>query len=262
MERPRRPERPRGEAPGPAEAVSLERALSKLGHASRSRARALVSEGRVRVNGRVARDPLERVDVRRARIEVDGAPVRAERRIYLALHKPRGLVTTEHDERGRETVYSCLAYADLPRLVAVGRLDRESEGLLLFTNDTRWAQRVLDPASHVDRIYEVHVSGEVTAEALAQLRVGVESRGELLRVKAARRVRGGAAETVLELVLGEGRNRHVRRMLEALGLEITVLKRVAMGPVQLGRLGPGAHRLLTPAEVAALDPVGSSGRQP
>jgi 23S rRNA pseudouridine2605 synthase len=169
-------------------------------------------------------------------------------------------VTTESDERGRETVYSCLAGAGLPRVVAVGRLDRESEGLLLLTNDTRWAQRVLDPAGHVDRIYEVHVRGEVTDAQLAQLRAGVESRGETLRLKAARRVRAGKDLTVLELVLGEGRNRHLRRMLEALALEIEVLRRVAIGPVQLGRLGAGAHRLLSPAEVAALDPAGGGGR--
>lgn len=242
-------EESRGGVRPPRDQVSLERALSKLGYASRSKARALVMEGRVRVNGSVVRDPSLRVDVRRARLEVDGQPVRAETRIYIALNKPRGLVTTTQDERGRETVYACFADADLPRLVPVGRLDRESEGLLLFTNDTRWAQRVLDPSSHVDKIYEVHVEGDVDDALLAALRAGVESRGELLRVKAARRVRAG----VLEITLGEGRNRHVRRMLEGLGREITLLRRVAIGPVQLGRLGEGAHRTLTSAEIAALD---------
>lgn len=232
--------------------MSLERALSKLGFASRSQARGLIVEGRVRVNGRTVREPLERVDVRRARIEVDGAHVRPGSRHYIALHKPRGLVTSERDEKNRETVFSCLADAGLPRLVAVGRLDRESEGLLLFTNDTRWAQRVLDPAGHVDRVYEVHITGEAPDELLAALRAGVESRGELLAVKSARRVRQGESGSVLELVLGEGRNRHIRRMLEALGREITVLRRVAIGPVRLGRLGVGAHRELTAAEVQAL----------
>ena len=247
----------KGHREGPASSpggdqVSLERALSKLGYASRSQARALVLEGRVRVNGSVVRDPTLRVDVRRARLEVDGQAVKAAARVYIALHKPRGLVTTTQDERGRDTVYRCLADADLPRLVPVGRLDRESEGLLLFTNDTRWAQRVLDPAGHVDKVYEVHVEGDVDDALLDALRAGVDSRGERLRVKAARRVRAG----VLEITLGEGRNRQIRRMLEGLGREITQLRRVAIGPVQLGRLGEGAHRSLTAAEVAALDATG------
>jgi len=232
--------------------VSLERALSKLGFASRSQARVLVTDGHVTVNGEIVRDPLVRVDVRRARIAVDGEHVRPERRTYIALHKPPGLVTSERDEQGRDTVFSCLADANLPRLVAVGRLDRESEGLLLFTNDTRWAQRVLDPKRHVDRVYEVHIRGAASDELLDALRAGVASRGELLRIKAARRVRSSEAESVLELVLGEGRNRHIRRMLEGLGREITILRRVAIGPVRLGRLGAGAHRALTAAEVEAL----------
>lgn len=251
--------RPRG-AGGPkrpADSVSLERALSKLGFASRSQAHRLIEAGRVRVNGSVARDPALRVDVRRARIEVDGQAVRAERRVYVALHKPRGLVTTTQDERGRDTVYECLANADLPRVVPVGRLDRDSEGLLLFTNDTRWAQRVLDPASHVDKVYEVHIAGDADAGLLAALRAGVTSRGELLRVKAVRRVRAG----VLEVTLGEGRNRHIRRMLEGLGREVELLRRVAIGDVQLGRLGPGAHRMLTAAEVEALGGVVEGRRE-
>lgn len=232
----------------PQDSVSLERALSKLGFASRTQARRLVEEGRVRVNGSVVRDPTQRVDVRRARLEVDGQPVRAGKRVYLALNKPRGLVTTTADEQERATVYVCLADADLPRVVPVGRLDQESEGLLLFTNDTRWAQRVLDPATHVDKVYEVHITGDADDALLESLRAGVQSRGELLRIKAVRRVRAG----VLEITLSEGRNRHVRRMLEGLGRTIEVLRRVAIGPVQLGRLGPGAHRMLTEKEVEQL----------
>lgn len=236
----------------PADSVSLERALSKLGYASRSQARHMIEAGRVRVNGTVVRDPMQRVDVRRARLEVDGAAVKAERRVYIALHKPPGLITSVRDERGRDTVYSCLADADLPRVIPVGRLDQDSEGLLLFTNDTRWAQRVLDPAQHVDKVYEVHIGGAADEALLAQLRAGVLSRGELLRVKAVRRVRGNDADSVLEVVLSEGKNRHIRRMLEGVGREVRMLKRVAIGPVQLGRLGRGAHRSLTEAEIQAL----------
>ncbi len=147
------PRRPPDRRPG----VSLARALSKLGFCSRSQGRELVEEGRVRVNGAVRRDPELRVDPDRDRIEVDGARVAAEERVYLMLNKPRGLVTTASDERGRGTVYDVLDAPGLPFVSPVGRLDRASEGLLLFTNDTRWAARILDPATHLDKTYHVQV---------------------------------------------------------------------------------------------------------
>jgi 23S rRNA pseudouridine2605 synthase len=236
----------------PRPRVSLERALSKLGFASRTEARALILKGRVLVNGTVATDPMLRVDPARARIAVDGEPVRAAERVYIALHKPRGLVTTRRDEHGRDTVYVCFHGADLPTLVPVGRLDRDSEGLLLFTNDTRWAQRVLDPATHIEKRYEVHVSGPVAPELAEQLRAGVRTRrGEVLRAAGARVVRSGADLSVLEIVLEEGRNRQVRRMLEAQGLEVVRLLRRSIGPIRLGDLEPTRWRHLTDTELAA-----------
>jgi 23S rRNA pseudouridine2605 synthase len=232
--------------------VSLPRALSKLGLCSRSQGERLVLDGRVRVDGRVVRDPAHRVDPARARLTVDDAAVRAERKVYLALNKPRGLVTTRDDPQGRPTVYACLADASLPFVSPVGRLDRASEGLLLFTNDTRWAQRLLDPASHVDKTYHVQIDRLPDDALLARLRAGVDDDGERLAVKAARVLRAGTRTGWLEIVLDEGRNRHIRRLLGALGAEVLRLVRVAVGPVALGDLAKGAVRELTAAERRAL----------
>ncbi|HSJ15186.1 MAG TPA: pseudouridine synthase [Longimicrobiales bacterium] len=241
--------------------VSLERALSKLGFASRTAARALILKGRVQVNGSTVTDPALRVDPARARIAVDGEAVRAADRVYVALHKPRGLVTTLRDEHGRDTVYDCFHGAGLPPLVPVGRLDKDSEGLLLFTNDTRWAQRVLEPAKRVEKRYEVHVSGPVDETLLAGLREGVHTRrGDVLRAVSARVLRAGPAGAVLELVLDEGRNRHIRRMLEAVGLEVKRLLRSSVGPVRLGKLEPARWRHLTEAELAAFGELAPPSR--
>jgi 23S rRNA pseudouridine2605 synthase len=233
------------------EAVSLARALSKLGWCSRAEARVLVTEGRVAVNGAVVRDPERRLNLGRTRITVDGVQVRAGETRCIVLHKPPGYVTTTSDERGRRTVYDLLP-PGLPRLVAVGRLDRESEGLLLFTNDTRWADRLLDPALHVQKIYHVQVDGTVTDMHLAQAREGVAVQGH--GVMGFRKVRRLPEDGWLEVVLDEGRNRQVRRVLEALGLEVTRLVRIAIGGLQLGDLATGQVRELSTEEMAMLDP--------
>jgi 23S rRNA pseudouridine2605 synthase len=242
----------------PAEAVTLARALSKLGWCSRSEARRLVTAGRVTVDGSPVVDADRRVDVRRARIEVDGRIVRAEPAMYLMLNKPRGVVTTSADERGRRTVYDLLP-DDLPRLVAVGRLDLDSEGLLLFTNDTRWADRMLDPGRHVDRVYHVLVDGTLDRSVFARAMAGVDAgRGESLRLKSVRSLSGAGAGW-LEVVLDEGRNRQIRRVLEACGLDVVRLIRVAIGPLSLGTLGTGGTRVLTRAEKELLDECAAGG---
>lgn len=255
--------RPRPQA-APA-GVSLARALSKLGAGSRRDAERWVADGRVRVNGRPTRDARTRVDPRRDRLTVDGSPVRARAREYLALHKPRGVLTSHVSERGAPTVYDVLAAARPAaadaRLIAVGRLDKASEGLLLFTNDTRWASRVLDPAAHVPKRYHVHVDAVPDAALLDALRRGAAPADGLdawLRVRDARVLRAGARTGWLDLELDEGRNRHIRRLLGALGVEVKRLIRVAVGPVVLGGLAAGAVRALTPDERRALGaPLGA-----
>jgi len=228
--------------------VSLARALSKLGYCSRTQARVLIRAGRVQVNGAVQRAPSLRVDVRRDVIAVDGRRVTAADRVYLMLNKPRGLVTTTTDERGRETVYSCLAGAALPWVSPVGRLDKASEGLLLFTNDTRWAARVLDPAAHLDKTYHVQVDCLADDDLMQRMWDGVTDEGECLKVKHVRLLRHGTRNSWLEIVLDEGKNRHIRRMLEALGVTVLRLVRVTIGPLELGELKKGEYRHLTAAE--------------
>jgi 23S rRNA pseudouridine2605 synthase len=249
MTRPRRPHKPGAQG---ADAVSLARALSKLGWCSRAQARPLIEAGRVAVNGEIVRDADARVDVRRAHITVDGTSVRAARQVYLMLNKPRGWVTTTSDEHGRSTVYELLP-DDIPRVVAVGRLDLESEGLLLFTNDTRWADRITDPRTHLDKTYHVQVEKMPDDDTLQQMVAGVDvGRGETMSVKDVRRLRNKRRDYWIEVVLDEGRNRQIRRILAALGVEVLVLRRVAIGRVGLGDLGPGLWRALTPEEAEGL----------
>jgi len=242
--------------------VSLARALSKLGACSRGEGTRLVEAGRVTVNGVVVRDPARRVVPERDRLAVDGAPVRAAAPVYLMLNKPRGLVTTRHDPRGRATVYDRLAGADLPFVGPVGRLDQASEGLLLFTNDTRWADAILDPASHLPKTYHVQVDAQPGADLLARLRAGVTVEGgEHLAVADVRVLRLGTRNAWLEVVLDEGRNRQIRRLLEAVGIGVLRLVRVAIGPLVLGDLAKGAWRPLTPAERNSLAPAGRPSRR-
>lgn len=231
--------------------MSVARALSKLGWCSRAQAQELVNAGRVTVDGDVVRDPSFRVDMRSARMAVDGVSVRAQPRLYLMMHKPAGYVTTTADERGRRTVYDLLPH-EAPRVNAVGRLDLDSEGLLLFTNDTRWADRILDPAAHTDKVYEVQLARAPQSSVLERAIAGVHTgRGEALGFKAAAPMDRG--EEWIAVTIDEGRNRQVRRVLEALDCRVVRLIRAAIGPVRLGRLAPGEVRALTSAEKLSLD---------
>ena len=233
--------------------VGLARALSKLGYCSRSRACDLIRAGRVTLNGGICRNPEAPIRAERDRIEVDGREVAADAKIYHMLNKPRGAVTTASDEKGRETVY---AYLDenMPWLVPVGRLDKASEGLLLLTNDSEWAARVLAPGTHLDKTYHVQIAAIADAALLASIAAGVRTGdGVFLRAKSARIVRSGDKNTWLEIVLDEGKNRHIRRMLAQLGMEVLRLLRVAIGPLGLGDLPKGASRPLTDVEKCDLD---------
>ena len=233
--------------------VGLARALSKLGHCSRSEAFDLVLAGRVRLNGTVRRDPEARVHAENDRIEVDGQPVAATAKVYLMLNKPRGAVTTASDEKGRQTVYAFLDAA-LPWVAPVGRLDKASEGLLLLTNDSEWAAQITSPASHLDKTYHVQINKVADATLLESLGKGVRTDdGDFLGVVSVRTLRGGKKNTWLDIVLDEGRNRHIRRMLASLGVTVLRLVRVAIGPLPLGQLPKGSVRPLTSEQKQAFD---------
>ncbi|MGH9500331.1 MAG: pseudouridine synthase [Terriglobales bacterium] len=232
--------------------MGLARALSKLGYCSRSAAFRLIGKGRVTVNGTIQRDPERPVNWQRDRIEVEGRTTAAPAKIYLMLNKPRGVVTTASDEKGRKTVYAGLD-RNLPWLGPVGRLDKASEGLLLLTNDTDWAARVLAPETHLDKTYHVQIATVANDDLLTALVRGMASEGKILRAKAARLLRSGGKKSWLEIVLDEGKNRQIRRMLAAHEIEVLRLVRVAIGPLQLGELSKGGSRLLTNEEKQGLD---------
>jgi 23S rRNA pseudouridine2605 synthase len=233
--------------------VGLARALSKLGYCSRSHAAELIREGRVKLNGATRRNPETPVHVGRDRIEVDCRSVRAEGKVYLMLNKPRGVITTASDEKGRDTVYSLLR-PELPWVAPVGRLDKASEGLLLLTNDSVWAARVSDPDTHLEKTYHVQIRAVVDETLLAEMKKGIRAADDdVLRAKKASVLRSGEHNSWLEIVLDEGKNRHIRRMLDASGIEVLRLVRVAVGPLVLGKLAKGDCRALTSDERRAVD---------
>jgi 23S rRNA pseudouridine2605 synthase len=212
-----------------------------------------VREGRVRVNGRVVRDTELPVRQGVDRIDIDGEKSAPAGRVVLMLNKPRGLVTTVKDERGRATVYSCFADAALPWLAPIGRLDKASEGLLLFGNDPVWASRITDPRSGPAKTYHVQTDRLPDAALLAALEHGAASNGERLKARSARCLRSGEKTAWLEIVLDEGRNRQIRRLLDALDVSVVRLVRVAIGSLSLGALAKGRWRMLTQKEIDSLN---------
>lgn len=233
------------------------RVISKLGIASRSEAARWVVAGRVAVNGRVVRDPEHPVRQDRDTIRVDDRAVGAHERVYVMLNKPRGLVTTTRDELARDTIYRCLDDARidgarLPWLAPVGRLDKASEGLLLLSNDPGWAARITDPQVGIDKTYHVQIDRVPETAWLQRLVEGVDENGERLAAKSVRLLRAGAKHAWLEIVLDEGRNRQIRRLLAANGASVLRLIRVAIGSLPLGDLAKGGWRMLTAEELAAL----------
>lgn len=201
----------------------------------------------------MVRDPAVRVNPEKDLIEVSGRRPEPSPRVYLMLNKPRGLITTASDEKGRPTVFSCFKDSPMPRIFPVGRLDRASEGLLLFTNDNLWADLLLRPESAVPRTYHVQTKPVPAEEDLDKMRQGLQVSSEFLRVDSVRFLRSGEKTCWLEIILTEGKNRHIRRMMEALGYEVLRLIRVAFGPLTLGQLPKGAYRQLADDEVAALE---------
>lgn len=247
--------------PPPTTRTGLARALSKLGFCSRSRAAELIRMGKVSVNRAVRKNPEFPVVLGKDILVMDDESINAAKHVYLMLNKPRGLVTTASDEQGRDTVFTCFEGAKLPHLSPVGRLDKASEGLLLFTNDNVWADHITNPATGLDKTYHVQIEGPVDETQLARLRRGIhdEEVGPLV-AKAVKILRTGEKNTWLEFTLDEGRNRHIRRLLEALEIEVLRLIRVKIGPLELGNLAKGKWRELSKNEVARLRGTMASGR--
>ncbi len=228
------------------------RALSKQGIASRTQAAAWVREGRVSINGHVVTDPETPGRIGVDKVTVAGEQTAPVARRVLMLNKPRGLVTSTRDEQGRDTVYRCFDGAGLPWLAPIGRLDKASEGLLLFCNDPAWAARITDPETGPDKTYRVQVDTLPDAAMLAALTVGVLVDGEQLAAKSASLLRAGEKNAWLEIILAEGRNRQIRRLLAAFDVSVLRLIRVAIGPLPLGELPKGQWRDLSAEEIAAL----------
>ena len=225
----------------------------------------MIRAGRVTLNGRIARDPEKPVRTPQDRIEVDGSPLDKQQAIYLIMNKPRGVVTTASDEQGRQTVYDLLS-PGWPWVSPVGRLDKASEGLLLLTNDSEWAAKITEPASHLDKKYHVQVDRVADDDLLARITRGCAATGDLvegsffegapdehLRAKRARLLRHGDKNSWLEITLDEGKNRQIRRLLEAQGVRVLRLVRVSIGPLELGDLKKGSVRPLTAEEKEEID---------
>jgi 23S rRNA pseudouridine2605 synthase len=209
------------------------------------------------LSGAITRNPEAPVRLGTDRIEVDGQPAGAKKKIYLVLNKERGVVTTASDEQGRATVYDSLPASlrgpAAEWIAPVGRLDKASEGLLLMTNDSEWAARVTAPESHLDKIYHVQIAVVTDDQLLDALQCGVENRREVLQAKRASVLRTGEKNSWIEIVLDEGKNRQIRRMFESLGIEVLRLVRVSIGPLALGDLLAGQTRPLTAHEKTSID---------
>jgi 23S rRNA pseudouridine2605 synthase len=212
----------------------------------------LIQAKRVSINGRIVRDPELPVRLPQDQIKVDGSPIEKRPAVHLVMNKPRGSVTTASDEKARETIYALLE-PGTPWLGPVGRLDKASEGLLLLTNDSEWAAKITDPETHLDKVYHVHIDRLADADLLAKIKEGCAIGGTRLRAKEARLLRRGHKNSWLEIVLDEGKNRHIRRLLQALDVQVLRLVRVSIGPLHLGGLKKGAVRMLTAEEKHALD---------
>jgi 23S rRNA pseudouridine2605 synthase len=230
---------------------TLERVISKAGLGSRSEARRWIHAGRVTINGQVTQNPDEWVDMERDRVAFDGAPLEARERLYLLLYKPTGYITTYKDPEGRPTVYDLIA--DVKTFVSpVGRLDLDTSGLLLLTNDNQLAERVTNPESHLPKTYLVKASKVLSDAQLQQLREGITLSDGPTRPAVVMRLRDSAKYTHLEITITEGRNRQVRRMIEALDAKVLKLVRVQLGDIRIDTLPIGKWRHLTAVELTAL----------
>jgi pseudouridine synthase len=233
------------------ERKTLERVISKAGVGSRTEARQWIGAGRVRVNGRVIQTPDHWVDFEHDKVTLDGKPVKPGKKIYLLLYKPKGYITTYKDPEGRPTVYDLIR--DVGQFLGtVGRLDQDSSGLLLLSNDTRFAEQVTNPDYKIPKTYLVKASTLLNDEQLDRLRHGVELNDGPTQPAIVKRVRDSEKYTFIEITISEGRNRQVRRMIEAIDSKVLKLVRTRIGALEIGELPIGKYRELTSAEVRAL----------
>jgi pseudouridine synthase len=230
---------------------TLERVISKAGAGSRGDARSWIGGGRVRVNGKTVQNPDHWVDLDSDRVTLDGKPLKAADKMYLLLYKPAGYLTTRKDPEGRKTVYDLIGEAGT-WVSPVGRLDLETSGLLVMTNDNDFAERLTNPEHKVPKTYEVKAATFLTDEQIERLRRGVELSDGMTRPAVVRRLRDGGRHTFVEMTISEGRNRQVRRMLEAVESKVLKLVRTAIGGVRIGDLEIGKWRRLSASEVRAL----------
>ncbi len=259
--RPPRTPRPPGPSEAPAKGDRLQKVLAAAGIGSRRQCEELIRAGRVEVDRSVVTELGTRVDPAQQEIRVDGVSLPRPKRLYYAVHKPPGVVTTHRDPSGRPRVIDLLPPGS-ERLFPVGRLDLHSEGLILLTNDGQWANRLAHPRYGVAKTYRVLVAGQPTREVLSKLQRGVrlaEGPAHVHRVRIKRKL---PRSTVLEMVLDEGRNREIRRVLARVGHKVLRLMRIAVGPIRLGKLPPGGYRKLTPAEIESLRKAASPARSP
>ncbi len=231
--------------------VRLQKFLAEAGVASRRAGEQIILAGRVEVNGEPVRELGTKVDPASDRVTVDGKPVRAKRKLYLALHKPRGCVCSRQDELERATVYGLLP-AEWRHVASVGRLDFATEGLLFLTNDGEFALHLTHPRYGVRKRYVATLEGEVTNEMLRRFTQGILDAGERLKAERTWLISAGRAQSVVELEMAEGKNREVRRLFESQGRAVRRLVRTQIGKIKLGELKPGRWRTLTPAEIRTL----------
>ena len=231
--------------------VALERALSKMGLASRAQTRAWILDGKLKVNGKIIKDPLYLVTPEKDKFVLNGQPLRKSSLKTIMLYKPKSVVTTRSDERGRATVFDLLP-EELRHLHAVGRLDMATTGLLLLTNDTRLSSYLTDPVNAVTRVYAVVVKGNFTQEKLLNSAKGIWDKGEFLKPARIMLRKASNKESHLIVELTEGKNREIRRLFKSLGHEVIQLKRVALGCLKLEGINPGEFRYLKPEEIEAL----------
>jgi 23S rRNA pseudouridine2605 synthase len=231
--------------------VRLQKFLAEAGVASRRASEQLILAGRVTVNGAVTQLLGTKVDPVHDQVAVDGKPVHAKKKLYLALHKPRGCVCSRADEHGRATIYESLP-KEWQTVYSVGRLDFASEGLLFLTNDGEFALRLTHPRYGVRKKYRATVDGRVSEEMLRQFERGIWHEGQKLKAKCAWLVSDSPAQSVVELELAEGKNREVRRLFESQGLTVKRLVRTQVGKIKLGELKPGRWRTLTQTEIKTL----------